>query len=277
MPDTGNCESSKVGKIERYNWTRLEDTGLHKQIAIRDLKVDPAYQRGEVSESNTLGIAANFSWAAFSTLTVMKRKDGRLFVVDGMQRLCAVKHRDDIVKVPCIIFPSRGRDHEAYAFLLLNTHRRPVRATEKFAAAVKAKISPEIEVDKWLKSHDLVVGKNDQPKTVRFIAQLLRQWRTKETVATRALEVHLDIVGDNTMHVHIQKGLYWLVDNGIPVEDHCNKMIEQGGKSKLLQAICGMQAELAAPSVGEKTAGLGILRVINHRKKIKIKIRARKT
>lgn len=267
-------QSKDSAKVEKYGWVKPGDEGRYRKIPIEDLNIDHRYQREEVSNANTLSIAAKLNWSAFGVLVVMERSNGMLFIVDGQQRWHAAKRRGDIAKLPCLIFKSDGAKHEAIAFLDINTHRRYLRATKKFNAAVEAKRLPEVGINNWLESNKFVVNESKTPETVRFIDLFMRQWKYNTDAAKQALMQHYEIVGEELMHTHIQKGLFWLIHSGFDIGAYTKKLITKGGRTMLLRSIATTHIETLAPSLSDKTAGLGILKIINlhKRKKIRPKI-----
>jgi hypothetical protein len=136
-------------KVERYEWASTGDKGKSAVVNVNDLHIDTSYQRPEVSEKNTLATARLFNWSAFGTIVVMERSGGKKFIVDGQQRWLAAKRRG-IAEIPCRIFSSNGRDHEAQAFCQLNTNRTAVRVFVRFNARATAGFQPEETIQKWL-------------------------------------------------------------------------------------------------------------------------------
>lgn len=112
---------------------------LHKpdirMIAVGDLIVDEDYQREAIS-AHVAGIAKNFDEQAFGVIVAGERDDLTLHPVDGFQRLNAAMERG-VSHVPCQVFKSRGRDHEAELFGKLNK-RRGLSTHQLFKADVCA-------------------------------------------------------------------------------------------------------------------------------------------
>lgn len=108
---------------------------------ICDLQVDPAYQRSaETSSSLTLirRIAMHWDWGLFQPLTVARRADGSLWIVDGQHRAAAAKLRCDMYDLPCVVTSYDSAGDEAAAFVSLNSNRRPLNAVEVWKAALAA-------------------------------------------------------------------------------------------------------------------------------------------
>ena len=109
--------------------------GALKVLKIADLQVDPSYQR-EVKAKHKK-IVAEFNAEALGIPVVGERSDGSLWIVDGLQRITALKlleKRD----VRAEVFASRGAEHEAEVFKLINMNRTKLSPTEEFRALLTA-------------------------------------------------------------------------------------------------------------------------------------------
>lgn len=91
----------------------------YRKIKTESIQIAQAYQRS-LRVSMASQIVRCFEADAFGVLVVGERSDGSLWCVDGQTRLkAAVKLGLD--DVPCLVFESRGKEHEATLFRLLNT------------------------------------------------------------------------------------------------------------------------------------------------------------
>ncbi len=259
--------TAPVDKVERYDWTKPGDRGRMCKIQIDDLKIDHSYQRSEVSDPNTLFLARNFNWVAFGSLIVMERANGDKFVVDGQQRLLAARRRGDIPAVPCVVFQSNGRDHEARAFISLNVRRAHVKAVDKFNASVLAGLSPEKEIAAWLKTIGLAVSKDGKSMSaVDFPTHLVISWKTNAEACKQAIEIQRFVNGTEPLCAACHDGIWWLVHNGIDVWEHADKLQRLGGRAGMLRSIRTLEIETGRRA-GVLGCGKGILLLINHRRR----------
>jgi hypothetical protein len=262
-----------MNKSEQYEWAKPGDKGRRCDLRIDELKIDYAYQRPEVSEANTLAIARNFRWDAFGILVVMERDNGNLYVVDGHQRLCAVKRRGDIMVVPCFVFKSDGPRQEAQAFIWLNQHRRYVTAVAKFRAAVMSGAEPEITISAWLGTRGLAVradGKENH--SVDFPANFIKFWKVDAEASKTAIDLQREINGDDPLCASLHKGLWYLLHHGVDVHPHVAKIIKAGGKARVEGVIRGVASMTGQRAMNANVCGAGILSVINHKRKNRIAI-----
>lgn len=260
--------------MERYDWARPGDRGRRAEVPVSEIKIDRSYQRPECSEKNTLMIAREFDWDVFGSLTLMQRENGDKYVVDGQQRLLAVRRRGDINRVPCLIFQSDGRDHEARAFAKINMGRTPVTSHAKYRALVKSKENPYHQIDQWIHSEGMEVRPGHGKDVVDFPSVLVSFWKRSQEFSKRALVLQREIIGEaeDDLNANIHKGIWWLLMMGLDLKEHVKKIKEAGGNTALLSAIKAIQIDTNVPSVSEKCAGRGILRVINKGKRRKIKV-----
>lgn len=261
-----------MNKADHYSWAKPGDKGQYRQIPLSDLNVDHSYQRKEVSEPNTLAIAKAFDWSAFAAITVMERQDGTKWIVDGQQRYLAACRRGDISTVPCMLFHSDGRDHEANAFYVLNTRRKSVDSYTKFRALVSANVSPQRDVADFLKQYGCEVKEdNGTSKYIRFPTHLVEGWKKDCEAAKLAFVFCLSLAdGIETISHRVFKGLWLLYHYGIDVSEHERKIREQGSLVGLMQGIKSVQIAMQQTEVSERTAALGILSVINLKRRNKI-------
>lgn len=106
-----------------------------KILKVDDLKIDPSYQRGVVKKHTK--IVKDFMAEALGTITVGEREDGSLWVVDGQQRVTALKALGK-KEVRADVFASQGPEHEAEVFRVMNKNRTALKPLELFHAALAA-------------------------------------------------------------------------------------------------------------------------------------------
>jgi hypothetical protein len=119
-----------VGQKPALRWLRLDE-----------MFVDLSYQRSlDAPQSQTLirQIAQFWNWDLCQPLTVAKRPNGALMIVDGQHRHAAAKLRGDIETLPCIVAIYSSAGDEAATFVALNRIRRPLTALDLFKAALAA-------------------------------------------------------------------------------------------------------------------------------------------
>lgn len=100
-------------------------------VKLADLSVDQSYQR-EVKTGHK-SIVSDFNEEALGVPLVGQRSDGSLWVVDGLQRVTALKKLGRTT-VRAEVFASKGGEHEAEVFRLVNLNRTKLTVQERFRA-----------------------------------------------------------------------------------------------------------------------------------------------
>jgi len=125
----------------------------NRKISVDELQISDAYQR-TIVPARVNRIAKNIDPDAFGSLTVGERRDGTLWVVDGMQRLTAAR-KIGITSVPCDVFQSEGKEHEARVFRLKNRERTNVSACSLFNAQLTEGDPQTIEIERVVRESGL--------------------------------------------------------------------------------------------------------------------------
>jgi hypothetical protein len=130
-------------------------------VAITSLSIDSDYQRStEASTSKKLirDIAKAWDWRLFQPLSVSRRIDGSLWVVDGQHRLAAAGLRGDMPHLPCVISSQDSKLGEARAFVGLNKKRRALGAVDVFKALLVTGHPESVEVMQILRDAGLTIA-----------------------------------------------------------------------------------------------------------------------
>lgn len=110
-------------------------------IGVDRLNVDDTYQRS-IAETKAqqliTRIAKGWDWRLFQPLSVARRNNGDLFVIDGQHRLAAARLRSDLPHLPCVVSNFGGVEDEATAFAAMNRQRRAMSKLETYRAELAA-------------------------------------------------------------------------------------------------------------------------------------------
>jgi hypothetical protein len=110
-------------------------------VPVDRLQIDETYQRS-IAETKAQQliqrIARAWDWRLFQPLSVARRADGALFVIDGQHRLAAARLRTDLPHLPCLISNFDGVEEEASAFAAMNRQRRAMSKLETYRAELAA-------------------------------------------------------------------------------------------------------------------------------------------
>jgi hypothetical protein len=126
-----------VDKVSRYDWQTKDTPGEFRWIDKALIRIDPSYQRSDITHQKIATFTRSWSWLACGVITIADRS-GEFWAVDGQHRVMAALRRSDITELPCLVFPTVGPQQEAQGFLDVNESRRPISARNKHKAKVCA-------------------------------------------------------------------------------------------------------------------------------------------
>ena len=110
-------------------------------VSLERLMIDDRYQRSADSGRSLnliRQIARTWDWRVYQPLSVAKRSDGALYVVDGQHRLAAARLRADLPHLPVVITSFVDVADEASAFESMNRQRKAMSRLERYRAAAIA-------------------------------------------------------------------------------------------------------------------------------------------
>jgi hypothetical protein len=124
------------------NQIDLDNKPELKWVDIKEMFVDPAYQRttaSEASQKNLKWLIDNFSWSHCGALIVAFVPSKKKYaVLDGQHRLKAATARGDIKQLPCLVITGMDVQKQASSFVVINTKRVTMNSIAKYHAAVAA-------------------------------------------------------------------------------------------------------------------------------------------
>lgn len=166
-------------KIDLQYLMGLETT--IEEISIFDLEVDPEIQR-DLERNKVLTIFKEFVPAAVGVLTVSRRANRQIVILDG-------QHRHDVLlkkapeggpdKVTCRVFTGLNKNQEAALFLALNHSTKP-SATAKFRIQGTAGDPGTLAIYEILDQYGYTVGTNTTNGTVAAVKTLERIYRLSQ-------------------------------------------------------------------------------------------------
>ncbi len=106
-----------------------------KVVRLDTLNTDTSYQRGIKPRHKR--IIADFDENALGIPLIGEREDASLWIVDGLQRITALRKMDR-KEARCEIFRSDGPEHEAEIFKFVNLNRTKLTVAEEFQALLTA-------------------------------------------------------------------------------------------------------------------------------------------
>ena len=163
-------------------------------VAVGQIEIDPAYQRGldnETSQSLIRKIARFWDWSLCQPLALTRRTDGSLWAVDGQHRAAAARLRGDIAHLPCVIAHYSSVADEAAAFVALNRQRKPLNAVDLFKAALASGDTQASEIMAAISAAGLSVAPHSnytawKPGQIYCVPGVSRAWKYRGPDVVRA-------------------------------------------------------------------------------------------
>lgn len=123
-------------------------------LPITKFKIDHSYQRINISPKVVKNIIRKFDWRAFDELSISKRSDGSLYLLDGMHRIEACKQLS-IKKVPCKIFTGLTIQQEAEICNIKMYARKKTTCAESFKSGLIANDLNYIKIKNILEANNI--------------------------------------------------------------------------------------------------------------------------
>lgn len=266
-------------KVTRYGWTRKNEPGELAYVAKERLNVDPAYQR-DLKDNKRKRIASNFNWVPFGVITVSRRPDGSLWVIEGQHRLAAAMSRSDIKNVPVIIFDLGGSImNEATDFLITNTERKALTGIERFNAQIASGDGIAIAVQEMVHNSGRIISSDNSSKSVQCISTIYNCMINDASAMKALWPLICELCESTSINNRFVWGLHYLETRLVDQEGSERSVLEsanrqklqEAGITKILQAIGDASAYYHRG--GETIFARGILNVLNYRRRNLLRIR----
>lgn len=139
--------------MSKYDYVVRDHPIFYEEVTLEDLHVDPDIQRS-LNMGRAKGIASSIIPSALSVLTVSRRTDGRLFILDGQHRTKALLLAGFKVW-RAEIHEGLNTQEEAALFLCKNVESARVSAYDSFKACLSASMALETDIAAVLSKHGL--------------------------------------------------------------------------------------------------------------------------
>lgn len=281
--ETVTWQGRPVDKVTRYKWLSRNEPGQLEYVPKAVLQVDSRYQRA-LNNDKRRRIASNFNWAAFGVLIVARRDDGSLWVIDGQHRLMAAQSRSDVQEVPVVIFEFGGNVmDEATDFLIANKDRKPLTGVDSFKAMVVSEDPIALEVQRLIHDVGRTVGESTPiARRIRCVKAMYNCMLSNAEGMRRIWPLIVELMGEHDLDNRLVQGMHWLETHLTDSTGQQRSLTEMETQRKLVAA--GYTAILR--SIGDAAAyynrggqsvfARGILKVVNHRRRLRLAMRGDK-
>lgn len=183
-------ERSREGKATVTEKKIINTTTTIEHIRVRDLSVDPAYQR-ELGTKRAEVIGENLDTSRLGVIVASRRADGSVVVIDGQHRHYGLQHAGRGGEfVRCEVHHGLSRSEEAALFLKLNGGRKAIGALDEYKAALEARVPWAMEIDAIARGLRLKIAGGNSRRTIQAVQAVksvhLRQKNLKRTLAILA-------------------------------------------------------------------------------------------
>lgn len=150
-----------------------ETTFTVEQIPANELLVDNRVQRDGLNTTKVEKIERNFNKDALGVITVSRRKDRGLYIIDGWHRTEAAKRKQSEFLLNCHVFEGLTVPEEALMFLDLNYSSQPSQL-EKYKVALSAEDPDALEIEKITTSRGWKIHTQPGPSHIQAIGAVYR-------------------------------------------------------------------------------------------------------
>lgn len=138
----------------------------HIKVRVKDITLDARYQR-DLDQKRAASMAKSIDLARIGVPVAVRRKDGKLVVVDGQHRVSALMQAGmGAEQILVEIHEGLTLQEEATLFLKLNDGRKAVGAYDKFRAELVAKDTTALEIERILASVGLRLARAPGSKSI---------------------------------------------------------------------------------------------------------------
>lgn len=154
------------------------NSGIMTYVDPKNVSID-GYQRA-LEADRAQKIAENFNPHLFDPILLSKRKNGRMYIIDGQHRVIAAVIAK-IDKVPARILMGLSREQEANLFVDAQLQRKPIRAFDRFNAKIIAQDPVFVGINKIVQKARFEIAPHsasNSPRRLRCITLLIMIYKT---------------------------------------------------------------------------------------------------
>ena len=181
-------------------------------VTIDDLNVDHSYQRA-LNQNLVERILAQWDMVAADAITVSRRKNGKLYIVNGQHRAAAAKLAGE-TEILAFVYDGLTRAEEADLRLKAN-NRRSDNQLERFQAQLTQGNKESKAIKALLAEFDTMINRTANKHTgINCVACIESLYRLDAVALRRTLqalhEAHGDLRGDSVT-VPPLRGTFWFI------------------------------------------------------------------
>lgn len=227
---------------------------------------DGEYQR-EPDAYRVEKMAKNYNHALAGALLVGRRRDGRLFVVDGWNRCCAGKMSGK-TEFPCTVFVSNGQSHEADLFYRASVGRRQINTVERHHALLAKGHADALIVEELAREAGRSIERSSSATTLSCVGEMYVCVRSSLDTLRRVWPLVVRICEGKVLNVRILKGVFYVethsADSRTVTEKPVANRLLAAGSEAIIRSVRA-SAEETGVGLNAYACGMGVLKIINHK------------
>lgn len=183
--EEGILLGEEAAEVERGHWPPVE------WVPVSAIQVDTSYQRDEIPR-HVKEIAQSFDLERFGVPELASREDGTYAVIDGQQRIAAVRLYNEDALGPLIseilakVHHGKTADEQALLYVQMNTKRVRVSALDQWKPRILFGDETATAIGEMLDQYGLEVGKGeDKIGAVAALEDIYTGYQRKTSGANR--------------------------------------------------------------------------------------------
>lgn len=199
----------------------LTESTLHdkkytvEELKVSDLQVDHRVQREQLKLKRIEDMKKNFNLNALGVITVSRRADRGLYIIDGWHRTETVRQlTDNVGTVTCHVFEGLTVVEEALMFLDLNFAEKP-NVMDKFRVRLEAGDETAVLIDNMVRAFDWRIKSAPSDGNVQAIQTLERLNQLSLKIEAEPNLVHVVLMVITRAWGHDRFGAQAVVMEGI--------------------------------------------------------------
>jgi hypothetical protein len=171
-----------------------DQVGTNMLLNVDDLNIDHSYQR-PADPNHIAAMAVNFDLKRLFRIAVSQRPDGKYYIIDGQQRVGAIKLLGGDYNIDCVVYHLATIEEEAALYYHLNWDRKNPNSLDRWRARLVLGDPDVVRIQQELDYADLTLARSGSAlRTIKAVGTL-HSWVDKDV---EALSVAIMILGKLT-------------------------------------------------------------------------------
>lgn len=147
--------------------------GSNVMLNVDDLNIDHTYQR-PLHPNHVQKMATEFDLKRLFRIAVNQRPNGKYYILDGQQRVSAIKLMGGDYVVDCVLYQLASVQEEAELYYQLNWDRKNPNAADRWKARLAQGDPGVVRIQRELDSVDIkLYNSTNMPRSIKAISTLM--------------------------------------------------------------------------------------------------------